>query len=338
MDSKNNKENISGVQIVANEEGVIINVYNSNSKFGYIKLQSDELDKDTGQKRNCLLRAETALLEKFLQKFCSLASLPGRIVIHEFLETELPENFRSRIDKTKPWEEAIKPFIKRNSIIDYRMLSNVKELNKLNIIDENGSMLMSKDGKFILKFCDYDPTGNEKDARVNYENLSLFEYPPFPRVSFETISSISPVESLNVQNLSRIASEKIVSKTNVTPTLNVKTVTEPDFKSNFGQTNNYNSKHQSKSHTSSNVLFVIGLLTIVLFAFMFKNITIFVVGAAFVGFLSYLIGGIIQGPSKSSNFGSTILTIVIGIIGIIAISYAFGGCDFSEPDSGWRRP
>lgn len=137
------------------QDGSIINVYKSNPTFGYIQLQSEEMTIESGwvrnKQRNCLLRAETAMLEKFLQAFGKTGSLPGRIVINEFVESQLPENFRARLDKSKPWEEAIEPFLKRAG---------------------KDGVLLTNGGERILRFTDYDPTGKQQDARVEHDNVS----------------------------------------------------------------------------------------------------------------------------------------------------------------------
>jgi hypothetical protein len=261
--------------------------------------------------RRCIIYGTKSELDYFIHVNIERGSeiaLKGRIVVKEFLESSVPENYKARLDQNKPWEEAV----------NYKLLQDYKTTSYLTF-----------KGERILRFFDYDSTGDEKDVII--ENTDIAS-------NNKTITSIPSVDSVNVQSESKTVPENTFRKTNVSPTLNTKTVSKPEVKSNSGQTNDNNSNHQRKSHTTSNVLFVIGLLTIVFFAFMFKNITMIIVGAAIVGFLSYLIGGIVQGPTKSTSFGSTIITIVIGIIAIIVISYAFGGCGGSEPDSGWRRP
>lgn len=143
------------VNIKPAQDGSIISVYKSNPKFGYIQLISTEMSIEGGwvreKSRSALLRAEVQMLEKFIQLNGRSGSVPGRIVIREFVESMLPENYRSRLDQNKPWEEAIEPFLKRAG---------------------KDGVELTLGGERIMRFTDYDPSGKEQDIRVSHDNVS----------------------------------------------------------------------------------------------------------------------------------------------------------------------
>lgn len=145
----------NSVFIKPSADGTIINVYKSNPKFGYIQLQSEELTTENGwvrnKSRNCLLRADVSILEKFIQSFGRGGSIPGRIVVREFLESELPENFQSRLNKSLPYEESVEPFVKRAG---------------------KDGVELTVGGERILRFTDYDASGKEMDVRIAHDNVS----------------------------------------------------------------------------------------------------------------------------------------------------------------------
>lgn len=143
------------VFIKPSENGAIINTYKSNPEYGYIQLQSEEMSVENGWVRNkvrsALLRAQTSMLEKFVQVYGKNGTIPGRIVVREFVESQLPENFHSRLNKNLDWEEAIEPFIKRAG---------------------KDGVELTLGGERILRFTDYDASGKEQDIRVQHDNVS----------------------------------------------------------------------------------------------------------------------------------------------------------------------
>ncbi|NBP67457.1 MAG: hypothetical protein EBR30_03700 [Cytophagia bacterium] len=144
------------VQIVPNSStGALISAYQSNPEFGYVQLLSEEIVVAPGEwarekRRSTLLRGEVSVLTKFVNMYKS-GMLPGRIVVQEFREDELPENFSARLNKNLPYEQAIQGFVKRAG--------------------KDGVELTSG-GQRILRFTDYDPSGTMQDTRVAHENVS----------------------------------------------------------------------------------------------------------------------------------------------------------------------
>jgi hypothetical protein len=90
------------------------------------------------------------LLEKWLSSYAFNAyQLPGNIVVEEYLEDEIPPavakvNLRDEVT----FEEAIKGFLKRAGA--------------------DGPVL-TKDGKRIVRFTKWDPTGTVSDITVQHD-------------------------------------------------------------------------------------------------------------------------------------------------------------------------
>lgn len=144
----------NSVSIKPSETGSLINVYQSNPSFGYITLQSSEVTTENGwireKTRTALLRAEVPMLEKFLAVYGKSGNIPGRIVVREFVESALPENFKARLNKNLDYETAIEPFIKRAG--------------------KDGPPLTCM-GERILRFTDYEASSKAEDIRVQHDNM-----------------------------------------------------------------------------------------------------------------------------------------------------------------------
>jgi hypothetical protein len=142
------------VSIVPSKEGNTVSAYASNPKFGYIQLSQSAIQIDGGWmrtvKRSALLRAETATLVAFVSQAKGLL-LDGKIVVKEFLESELPADVASKyLNKDVSFEEAIAPYIKRAGA---------------------EGVELTLGGERILRFSNYDPSGNDPDVFVSYDNV-----------------------------------------------------------------------------------------------------------------------------------------------------------------------
>ena len=145
---------MSQVTIKPSESGALITPYKNNPQYGYVTVQSEQIVMNAGWirtvSRTALLRAETTILDKFVAMNGN-KPLPGHIVVKEYLESELPASFETRLNKNaSSREEAIAPFIKRAG----------KEGIELTL-----------GGERILRFTDYDATGNDTDIIVNHDNV-----------------------------------------------------------------------------------------------------------------------------------------------------------------------
>lgn len=142
------------VRIVpSSKTGNVVSTYESNKEFGYIQLEQSALVQDGAWirevKRSCLLRAQTAILEKFVAANKSLI-LPGKLVVLEYLESEVPADVQQRyFRKDVTHEEAIEPYVKRAGTDGIELTFN---------------------GERILRFTEYDPSGETADKRVAHDN------------------------------------------------------------------------------------------------------------------------------------------------------------------------
>lgn len=153
--------NANAVTIKASKTGALVNVYKSNPNYGYIQLTSSERTIEGTwvrvKSRSTLLKAEVAVLEDYVKDLQrkrknadEALTLPGRIVVQEFVESELPASFKSRFSKSLPYEDAIASFVKRTGI--------------------NGIEL-TVGGERILRFTDYDASGTIQDRIVAHDNV-----------------------------------------------------------------------------------------------------------------------------------------------------------------------
>lgn len=146
---------MKNVQIIPNKvTGATITPYESNPEFGYIALSSVSRSIQGGwvreQKRNCLLRGNVEVLNQVVASARSL-TLPGKIVVQEFIESEVPESVKSQnFNKKLDYEDSIANFIKKAG--------------------EDGDVL-TKDDERILRFSTYDETGMVNDIIVQHDTV-----------------------------------------------------------------------------------------------------------------------------------------------------------------------
>jgi len=138
------------VNIKINAEGQTVTSYEGNPEYGYAILSSTEDVFQNGwlqsKDRSCIVKGATAQLEKF---FTAGKQLPGKIAVTECTEDNVPAKFAMQFDKTSTFEENIDPFIKRAG--------------------KDGPVLMSE-GRRIVRFTEYDPSGHNADVRVQHDN------------------------------------------------------------------------------------------------------------------------------------------------------------------------
>jgi len=146
---------MNNVSIKPGKDGAIISVYKNNADYGFITLSSSEMSVSADgwireSSRSTLMRAEVALLEKFVASSKNL-TLPGKIIVNEFMENQVPESYTSRLNKNVDYETAISPYVKRAG---------------------KDGVELTLGGERILRFTSYDPSGLSQDARVAHDNIS----------------------------------------------------------------------------------------------------------------------------------------------------------------------
>ena len=138
------------VEIKLNAQGATVTPYEGNSAYGYAILTSTEEVFQNGwlqaKDRSCIVKGATESLERF---FTLGKQLPGKIAVTECLEDNVPSKFAMQFDKNSTFEENIEPFVKRAG--------------------KDGPVLVSE-GKRIIRFTEYDPSGHNADVRIQHDN------------------------------------------------------------------------------------------------------------------------------------------------------------------------
>lgn len=146
------------VQIKPTETGAFISAYKNKPEFGFIKLQSEEISIQDSFVRNSvrttLVKGPIELLEKFINTYGKTGNIPGSIVVREFTESQLPENFQSRLNKNVEYEDSIAPYVKRAG---------------------KDGVELTQGGERILRFTDYDSSGSHQDLMVAHDNISAIK-------------------------------------------------------------------------------------------------------------------------------------------------------------------
>jgi len=145
----------NAVNIKANDKGAFVNVYTSNKEFGYIVLESNSISTVGGwvreSKRTCLIRGYVDTLEKLVGAAPG-KQMPGRIAVREYLEDAIPQDIAAReLRDDVTLEEALAPYFKRAG---------------------QDGVILSKDGKRIVRFTEYDPSGSIQDITLSHDNVA----------------------------------------------------------------------------------------------------------------------------------------------------------------------
>lgn len=146
---------MSTVKIIPGKTGNLVSQYANNSEYGYIQLESSEMSISGGwireQKRSCLLRAKTQLLNAFVSANKTL-EVPGKIGVLEYLEDSIPANIQKEFLRDDvPFQEAIAGYIKKAG--------------------QDGPAL-TFEGKKIVRFSKYDPSGQIVDVHITHDNVA----------------------------------------------------------------------------------------------------------------------------------------------------------------------
>jgi len=146
---------MSAIKIKASATGAMVRTYTNNPEYGYVVLESEELVFGAGwireAKRTCLLRSKTSVLNKF----ATVVNIPGRIQLQEFLEDAIPQDIaKANLQEGIPFEEAISSFVKTAG---------------------DGGPSLKRDGKRILRFTSYDPSGHSLDLSITHDNVAEVE-------------------------------------------------------------------------------------------------------------------------------------------------------------------
>jgi hypothetical protein len=149
------------VKIKMSEFGTAVHSYPNTTEYGYLKLEEIAFAFEGGwlrpRTRTALLRGAPAELDAMVRGISIANALPGRIVVNEFLESEIPANFESYLNKTLPTREAqLDSFYKRAG---------------------SGGPVLCLGGERIVRFSNYDHSGVAVDTTVAHDNVeAIAEY------------------------------------------------------------------------------------------------------------------------------------------------------------------
>ena len=143
------------VKIKKNAEGVTVNAYANNAEFGYLTLEETAFAFEGGwlrpRTRTALLRGKLEELNAMIQHVAVANALPGKIVVSEFLESDLPASYESKLDKTLPTRDAqLDQYFKRAG---------------------KGGPCLTLGGERILRFSEYSFEGVGVDTTVAHDNV-----------------------------------------------------------------------------------------------------------------------------------------------------------------------
>lgn len=147
----------NAVSIKANEKGVMVNVYASNKEFAYVVLEQVTTIASGGWlrdvSRTTLLRGSTDVLEKFVGNRAKDGfTIPGNIVVEEYLEDAIPADVaKANLRSDLTFEDAIAPYLKRAG---------------------KDGVELKRDGKRIVRFTKWDPTGSVMDVTISHDNIA----------------------------------------------------------------------------------------------------------------------------------------------------------------------
>lgn len=147
-----NSDNV--VTIKANDKNEFVNLY-ANKEFGYLVLTQSKVIVSDGwireSVRTTLQRGTSKLLEMFVANATKTGmQLTGNIVVEEYLEDAIPPHVaKANLRDDVTFEEAIKGFLKRAG---------------------TDGPVLTKDGKRIVRFTKWDPTGLVQDVLVQHDS------------------------------------------------------------------------------------------------------------------------------------------------------------------------
>lgn len=174
----------TSVRIVPNHKGELIHVYVDFKEFGSVTLVSNEVASEDlfnklYQQRKYILSDRIESLQELVDTIDEDNIIPGRLVVKEFREKEIPKEYQERLNKKMLYEDSLKPFIKDVVVmgIESYTTSSLFEASK---------NYPKNQGQRIIRFIDYDRTGEEQDVILRMDKIPL---PKFTSITTDNIKS-----------------------------------------------------------------------------------------------------------------------------------------------------
>lgn len=172
------------VRIVPNHKGELIHVYADFKEFGYVTLVSNEVAREDMfnklyQQRKYILSDRIESLQALVDTIVVDNIIPGRLVVKEFREKEIPLEYQERLNKKMLYEDSLKPYIKDVVLLGLESLNSSSFLESIKNYPKN-------QGQRIIRFIDYDRTGEEQDVILTMDKTPQ---PQFKSVTIDNIRS-----------------------------------------------------------------------------------------------------------------------------------------------------
>jgi hypothetical protein len=141
------------IQMLADDNGNIVRVSQNNPETGFIVLHSERFKIPTGRNvykatRSCYISGKISDLNE-LRDYFHANGIDGKIVMREYVKSEVPQEFLIKNKETKAVEwDRMKP--KRAG---------------------NEGPILTKNGETIYAFAIYDETGTMSDILVAHDNV-----------------------------------------------------------------------------------------------------------------------------------------------------------------------
>lgn len=152
---------MSKIQLMPNKSGQMITVSQRNPEYGVIRIASEEnaIDASTGfikrVPKSFLIKDKVEGLTKFLEMYPN-GTMPGKLVIVEFLESNAPAEFTKLLNKNLSYEDSIASYVKRAG---------------------NDGPELTVQGERILRFTKYDASSVMHDTIIAHDNVeAVAEY------------------------------------------------------------------------------------------------------------------------------------------------------------------
>ena len=196
------------VRIVPNHKGELIHVYADFKEFGSVTLVSNEVAREDGfnklyQQRKYILSDRIESLQELVDTIDEDNIIPGRLVVKEFREKEIPKEYQERLNKNMLYEDSLKPYIKEVVImaLESYIPSSLFEASKY---------YPKNQGQRIIRFIDYDRTGEEQDVILRMDKIPLPKFTPI------TTDNIKSTNSRDTSSLKKSTESNVNQKLNST--------------------------------------------------------------------------------------------------------------------------
>lgn len=144
------------VKVVPDDKGLRVRPYESNPELGFVQVQEVEIANSSltwkrRRKRTALVKGNVDVLQDWLAEYKG-TTLPGKIVIQEYLEEEIPDDLRREFfprEDAPNFDDIYESYVKRAG--------------------DDGVELMSDDQR-IFRFQIYDEFDELEDVFIKHEN------------------------------------------------------------------------------------------------------------------------------------------------------------------------